>query len=60
LNEIGMVNFTGMLLRFFPAMPVGLIHGFGWALFLAAVVGLSIIWKISPHSTFGTLCWKPA
>jgi hypothetical protein len=48
LNEIGMVNFTGMLLRFFPAMPVGLIHGFGWALFLAAVVGLSIIWKISP------------
>jgi hypothetical protein len=48
LNEIGMFNFTGMLLRFFPAIPVGLLHGLGWALFLAALVGLSILWKISP------------
>ena len=48
LNEIGMFNFTGMVLRFFPVMPVGLLHGLGWAVFLAALVGLSILWKISP------------
>jgi hypothetical protein len=48
LNEIGMFNFTGMLLRFIPAIPLGLLHGLGWALFLAALVGLSILWKISP------------
>ncbi len=48
LNEIGMFNFTGMVLRFFPGIPTGLLHGLGWALFLAALVGLSILWKISP------------
>jgi hypothetical protein len=48
LNEVGMFNFTGMVLRFFPGVPVGLLHGLGWALFLAVLVGLSILWKISP------------
>jgi len=48
LNEVGMFNFTGMVLRFFPGIPMGLLHGLAWALFLATLAGLSILWKISP------------
>ena len=48
MNEVGMFNFTGMLLRLFPGIPVGIVHGLAWALFLAVLVGLSILWKISP------------
>jgi len=48
LNEAGMFNFTGMALRLFPGIQTGLLHALAWALFLAALVALSILWKKSP------------
>jgi hypothetical protein len=48
LNEVDMFNFTGMVLRLFPGIQMGLLHGLAWALFLATLVGLSILWRISP------------
>jgi len=48
LNESYMFNSTGMLLRFFPAIQPGLLHGLTWVIFVAALAGLSILWKISP------------
>jgi len=48
LNEAGMFSFTGMILRLFPGIPMDLLHGLAWALFLVTLGGLSILWKISP------------
>jgi hypothetical protein len=48
LNESYMFNSTGMLLRFFPAIQPGLLHGLTWAIFVATLAGLSILWKITP------------
>jgi len=46
MNQNAMFNFTGMMLRLFPSLNVGVIHDLAWGLFLAAAVGLSILWKI--------------
>jgi hypothetical protein len=48
LNEAGMFNFTGMVFRLFPGIPISLLHGLAWVLFLATLAGLAILWKISP------------
>ncbi len=48
LDETAMLNFTGMVLRFIPGIRISILHSLGWALFLATLVGLSILWKISP------------
>jgi hypothetical protein len=47
LNESYMFNSTGLLLRFFPAINPGLLHGLTWVIFVAVLAGLSILWKIS-------------
>jgi len=44
-----MFNFTGMMLRLFPRVNVGLVHGLAWGLFPVAIVGLSVLWKVSPQ-----------
>ena len=42
-----MFNFTGMMLRMFPQVNVGLVHGLAWGLFLAVIIGLSVIWRLT-------------
>ncbi len=49
LDEASMFNLTGMLLRIFPAIPIPLLHGLSWILFLAALASLAVLWKISPE-----------
>jgi len=49
MNQAAMFNFTGMVLRLFPFASLDLVHIIAWGLFLAAAVGLSVWWKISPE-----------
>ena len=49
MNQAAMFNFTGMALRLFPFASLDLVHIVAWGLFLAAVVGLSVWWKVSPE-----------
>ena len=44
-----MFNFSGILLRLFPGLSLTIIPKLAWGLFLAVIVGLSILWKISPQ-----------
>jgi len=48
LNQSAMFNFTGLALRLFPHVDPGLIHWLTWGLFAAAVIGLSVLWKVAP------------
>ena len=47
LNYSSMFNFTGLALRLFPHVDPGMIRWLSWGLFAAAVVGLSVLWKVS-------------
>jgi hypothetical protein len=44
-----MFNFSGILLRVFPHLSLTFIPALAWGLFMAVIVGLSILWKISPQ-----------
>jgi len=48
LSQSAMFNFTGLALRLFPHVDPGLIHWLTWGLFAAAVIGLSVLWKVAP------------
>jgi hypothetical protein len=48
LDEATMLNFTGMVVRLFPGIPISLLHDLAWAIFLVALAGLTVLWKISP------------
>ena len=48
LSQSAMFNFTGLALRLFPHVDPGLIHWLTWGLFAAGIVGLSVLWKVSP------------
>ncbi|MFH1636220.1 MAG: glycosyltransferase family 87 protein, partial [Chloroflexota bacterium] len=47
LNQSVMFNFTGLALRLFPQIDPIVIRWLAWGLFAAAVVGLSVLWKVS-------------
>ena len=47
MNEAGMFNFTGLVVRIFPKIPSGLLHGIAWAVFLAILICLCILWRIN-------------
>lgn len=46
-DEIGMFDAVGLIMRMIPALDIDLIHLFGWLFYLAAIVGLSILWILS-------------
>lgn len=48
LNQSAMFNFTGLALRLFPQIDPIVIRWLAWGLFAAAMVGLSVLWKVSP------------
>ncbi len=48
LNQSAMFNFTGLALRLVPSVDPSVIRWLAWGLFAAAVVGLSVLWKVSP------------
>ncbi len=43
-NETAMINFIGLLKRWFPAMPSNAANISGWVMYIAAAVLLIIIW----------------
>jgi hypothetical protein len=43
-----MFNFTGLVLRLFPTLSLALVESLAWGLLLAAMIGLSILWKLTP------------
>ena len=47
MNETAMVNFLGLLKRWFPGIPSGIAHLAGWGLYGLVAVWLCIIWKRS-------------
>ena len=49
MDQNAMFNFTGMALRLFPRVNINIVHIAAWGLFLAAAIGLSILWKVSPE-----------
>jgi hypothetical protein len=49
VNQSAMFNFTGGMLRLFPWMSGDPIHGLAWGLYLMGIIGLSVLWKISPR-----------
>jgi hypothetical protein len=44
MNPNAMFNFVGMALRIFPHTEIGFIQNLAWALYLVAIIGLSILW----------------
>lgn len=48
LNQSAMFNFTGLALRLVPSVDPSVIRWLAWGLFAAALVGLSVLWKVSP------------
>ncbi|MCJ7584059.1 MAG: DUF2029 domain-containing protein, partial [Anaerolineales bacterium] len=48
LSQSAMFNFTGLALRLFPHVDPGMIRWLAWGLFAAGIVGLSVLWKVSP------------
>jgi hypothetical protein len=49
MNQNAMFNFTGMVLRVLPQVNINVVHIAAWGLFLAAAIGLSVWWKVSPE-----------
>ena len=49
MDQNAMFNFTGMALRLLPQVNVNAVHILAWGLFLAAAIGLSVWWKVSPE-----------
>ena len=47
MDQNAMFNFTGLILRLFPLLSIDLIHGLAWGIFGMAIVGLSVLWKLS-------------
>ena len=47
LSQSAMFNFTGLGLRLFPHVDLGMIRWLAWGLFAAGIVGLSVLWKVS-------------
>jgi hypothetical protein len=52
MHQNAMFNFTGMALRILPQVNINGVHIVAWGLFLAAAVGLSVWWKVSPEIRF--------
>jgi len=48
LSQSAMFNFTGLAFRLFPHVDPGMIRWLAWGLFAAGIVGLSVLWKVSP------------
>jgi hypothetical protein len=48
LNQAAMFNFTGLAVRMFPQLDPAVIRWAAWGLFAAGVVGLAVVWKLSP------------
>jgi hypothetical protein len=44
-----MFNFSGILLRVFPHLNLTYVPALAWGLYLAVIVGMSILWKASPQ-----------
>jgi hypothetical protein len=49
MNQNLMDNFTGMVLRLLPNANIGTVHIAAWVLFLAVIIGLSVLWKVTPE-----------
>ena len=47
MYQNAMFNFTGMVLRLLPRANLDTVHIAAWGLLLAAVIGLSVWWKVS-------------
>jgi hypothetical protein len=47
LNQDAMFNLTGLLLRLAPQLDIKFVQTLGWGLFVAALFGLCIWWKLS-------------
>jgi hypothetical protein len=47
-GENHMFNTIGVLWRAFPALPTAWVHGIGWGVYLAAIIGLCVLWVKSP------------
>ncbi len=52
MNQNTMFNFTGLALRLFPHAYFDTVHIAAWGLLLAAVIGLSVWWKVSPEISY--------
>ena len=48
LNQSAMFNFTGLAFRLLPRIDPIMIRWLAWGLFAAGIVGLSVLWKVSP------------
>jgi len=47
MDQNAMFNFTGLILRLFPLLSIDLVHDLAWGIFGMAIVGLSVLWKLS-------------
>jgi hypothetical protein len=52
MDQNAMFNFTGMALRLFTSANTNGVHLAAWALLLAAIIGLSVWWKVSSEIQF--------
>jgi len=52
MDQNAMFNFTGMALRLLPQVNINAVHIAAWGLFVAVIIGLSILWKVSAEIQF--------